>query len=659
MSNDITDTDETLEISGIKLKRGALHLGIGKIYNHKTTGIQYEMLELLDLNQALFKNLSTLKNELISIHGLENATSADDNELLNVDAEYISDADWEKAQSKYLAIKPLLSSDSEGSDSKALEARAEECNISSRTLRRWINSYRTTGSIAALLEKKRGWHKDKIRLDHATDTLIKEVINDFFLTQQRPTIEATVRRVHKLCHQKGCAKPSGKAIRYRINQLPESMVMKRRGQRERAKNKFTPKAGRFPEVFNPLDVVQIDHTPADIILVDDKHRKPIGRPWVTVAIDVYSRMITGYYISLDAPSVTSVGMCLSRSILPKDDLLIQNGITDVEWKVYGYPRKIHVDNGSDFRSDDLRKSCALHGINIEFRPLARPEYGGHVERMIGNLMKKVHELPGTTFSNIKEKDDYDAEKNAALTLDEFEKWFLTYITKVYHLSIHSGIERTPTKQWEIGIFGDSFSDGIGIPSLPVDETTLKLDFMPSFERTIQSSGVRIDGLHYYDACLNNYVNTSDDNKVKNKFIFRRDPRDISKIWFFDPELKQYFVVPFANQTLPPMSLWEYQQVRRQVKLQNGTSNEHLIYKAWDEMQTLAENAESTTKTQRRRDQRRKSHEKSQKRYEAIDTQQDDVESTVVAASRTNENKDVESPITPDDDYGIYFFEDIE
>ena len=61
MSNDITDTDEALEISGIKLKRGALHLGIGKIYNHKTTGIQYEMLELLDMNQALFKNLSGIR----------------------------------------------------------------------------------------------------------------------------------------------------------------------------------------------------------------------------------------------------------------------------------------------------------------------------------------------------------------------------------------------------------------------------------------------------------------------------------------------------------------------------------------------------------------------------------------------------------------------
>ena len=140
----------------------------------------------------------------------------------------------------------------------------------------------------------------------------------------------------------------------------------------RRKTSLTPKTGHFPEVLAPLDVVQIDHTPVDLIIVDDKHRKPIGRPWITIAIDIYSRMITGYYISLDAPSVTSVGMCLARSILPKNELLEQNNIENITWDVFGYPEKIHVDNGSDFRSEDLRKSCALHGINIEFRPLARP-----------------------------------------------------------------------------------------------------------------------------------------------------------------------------------------------------------------------------------------------------------------------------------------------
>ena len=70
----------------------------------------------------------------------------------------------------------------------------------------------------------------------------------------------------------------------------------------------------------PLDIIQIDHTKVDVILVDDETRKPIGRPFITVAIDVYSRMILVLYI-LEAPSYFSVGQCLLNAILPKDDFI--------------------------------------------------------------------------------------------------------------------------------------------------------------------------------------------------------------------------------------------------------------------------------------------------------------------------------------------------
>ena len=106
-------------------------------------------------------------------------------------------------------------------------------------------------------------------------------------------------------------------------------------------------------------------------------------------MDVYSRMITGYYLSLDAPSVTSVAMCIARSILPKERLLLDHNVKG-EWSVFGYPNKIHVDNGADFRSLDLSKSCQMHGITLEFRPVGRPEFGGHIERVIGTFMKEVH-----------------------------------------------------------------------------------------------------------------------------------------------------------------------------------------------------------------------------------------------------------------------------
>ena len=58
--------------------------------------------------------------------------------------------------------------------------------------------------------------------------------------------------------------------------------------------------------YDPLDIIQIDHTKVDVILVDEETRKPIGRPIITVAIDVFSRMIFGFYISFEGPSYFNV-----------------------------------------------------------------------------------------------------------------------------------------------------------------------------------------------------------------------------------------------------------------------------------------------------------------------------------------------------------------
>jgi len=40
----------------------------------------------------------------------------------------------------------------------------------------------------------------------------------------------------------------------------------------------------------PLEVVQMDHTQVDVIVVDEQSRRPIGRPWITLAIDMFTRI---------------------------------------------------------------------------------------------------------------------------------------------------------------------------------------------------------------------------------------------------------------------------------------------------------------------------------------------------------------------------------
>ncbi|WP_439239243.1 Mu transposase C-terminal domain-containing protein [Lonepinella sp. BR2919] len=591
------------------LQRGRIILQKGNIYLNREDGEQYELIEYLDEDtQVMIRHLYTRKTKIANVYQLENV-KINEREDVAVDLSAISDEYWEKALEKYEMIKPLLNA--EQYNPSAVKARAKEVGVSERSLYRYIQAYYSLGSIAGLIDRKRGWSKDRSRLTQEQENLVAKVISDFYLHKQRPTIEQTIREVQRIAHIQGIESPSRRTIRQRILRISEEERLRKRGQREKARNKFTPKPHSFPNVDFPLSVIQIDHTPVDLIIVDNKHRMPIGRPYLTLAMDIYSRMITGYYLSLDEPSVTSVAMCIARSILPKERLLLDHNIKG-EWAVFGYPSKIHVDNGSDFRALDLSKSCAAHGIALEFRPVGRPEYGGHIERVIGTFMKEVHGLSGTTFSNTKEKDNYASENEAVMTLDEFESWLINYIVNVYHKRTHSALGVSPVQKWRLGIFGDKDHEGCGYPQLPIDEQTLLLDFLPSEKRTIQHNGVTIDGLRYYDVVLNMYINDTDDKGKNKEFLFRRDPRNIGRIWFYDPKLKRYFPIPFADQSLPDMSIWEYKQVRQYLK----DKDEKLIHsqqinEALTEMRERVEQSAQRTKKARRQAQRQKVHARSE------------------------------------------------
>ncbi|HWS37890.1 MAG TPA: hypothetical protein VN408_34795 [Actinoplanes sp.] len=71
-----------------------------------------------------------------------------------------------------------------------------------------------------------------------------------------------------------------------------------------------------------------------MIVVDERHRLPIGRPYITVAIDVLSRAIVGLVVTLDAPSALSVGLRLAHMVTGKRAWLERIGV-DVAWPCLG------------------------------------------------------------------------------------------------------------------------------------------------------------------------------------------------------------------------------------------------------------------------------------------------------------------------------------
>ena len=589
-------------------RRERLDLDIGQFV--KSEGVVYKIVQHIDFESLLGKNVETGRSKPLLIADLSPLKSSGGGNFdLPVDLDLIEDKDWKVAAERYEAIKPLLSfGPLIGREEVA--KRSLEIGVSTATLYRWISRYQSVEVLSSLIPMNRGWLTGRARLSRQQEGLIDEAIQSFYLTVQRSSVQKTVTEVFRLCQLRDIPRPGASAIRARILKVSEREQLRKRGFREMAKNKFTAAPGSFPGADYPLAVIQIDHTPADIILVDDVHRKPIGRPWITLAMDVYSRMVTGYYLSFDPPSETSVAMCVAHSILPKKDWMTLHQV-EGDWPVWGFPHTIHVDNGADFRSINFSRSCQMYGIHLSFRPVKQPRYGGHIERVIGTIVKELHELPGTTFSNIRERKDYDSEKQAVMTKSELEKWLVTFICNVYHKRYHSGIGMSPLAKWEIGIHGNNEVDGIGYPPVPAEPMTVLLDFLPSFSRTVQVFGVTIEGLRYFADTLRFWLNATEPGTDKKRhLVFRRDPRDISYIWFFDPELKRYFKVPLADQSLPPMSMWEYKHIRKQLRAEGYSApTEAQILNSVTQLREIVEGSTSTTKKARRQSQRRKEHEK--------------------------------------------------
>lgn len=517
--------------------------------------------------------------------------------------EDLADEDWQTAQRRLDVIHPLVRK--RGRTRSEVSQRAREFNLHPNTLYKWLTAYEATGRLTALMPKTRR-DKGAPKLAAEIEAIIQASIEDIYLTPQRKPVSRVCDDVRRRCLNVGLEPPHGNTIRNRIAQLAEPLRTKRREGRKAASEAFSPIEGEFPGADWPLAVVQIDHTKLDIILVDDHHRRPIGRPWITLAIDVFSRMVAGFYVSFDPPGALATGLCVAHAVLPKEQWLAKRDI-DAEWPVWGFPKTLHMDNAKEFRGLMLQRACAEYGIDIDWRPVARPHFGGHIERLLGTASKEIHALPGTTFSNPQQRGSYDSEGKAALSLSEFEAWLAVYVAQVYHQRKHSSLGTTPLARYREGVFGTEQRPGVGLPARIADEDRLRLDFTPFVERTVQDYGVVIDDVHYYHDVLRRWIGAKDQTspKTKRKFVFRRDPRDISTIWFFDPELRTYYPIPYRDTSHPAISLWELREAERMVKQAGNAPDERALFKAYDRMRTIEEDAQAKTKAVRRAQQRRR------------------------------------------------------
>lgn len=357
---------------------------------------------------------------------------------------------WDLADARAEAIRLVLSKKS----GCTLEARkqASALGISERHFWRLVNDYRRHETVSGLIRQAAGRKIGTTVLHSEVECVIAEKIESYYLQPERPTVTALHERIGTACRERNLQPPTKATVARRVRNCETQALQRRRIGSKKAKYLYEAMPGHV-QVSAPLERVEIDHTPMDVMVrSDDPFCDYVGRPWLTVAIDVYTRCVLGIHIGFEPPSILSVALCLTHAVLPKEPAA-EFGVP-LDWPMQGLPREIVVDNGKDFVSAAFKRGCMEHGIILSYRPVGSPHYGGSIERLIGTMVGQCHLLPGTTKNSVKAKGEYDSTKHAALTLRQARTWFVEQLLGRYHIREHRMLRIPPIEAWKRAMGGD-------------------------------------------------------------------------------------------------------------------------------------------------------------------------------------------------------------
>ncbi|OCJ11208.1 hypothetical protein A6U86_22275 [Rhizobium sp. AC27/96] len=300
---------------------------------------------------------------------------------------------------------------------------------------------------------------------------------------------------------------------------------------------------------HPLDVVDVDFTPIDVIVIDDERPIIFGRPHLIAFRDRKTGSILGKAISFKGATFEAFLEALKMAIMPKD----MSDFPGLEWKQYGTFLRLGVDNDMAFINDHARFTLSQLGIQlVEYRP-GHPWEKGAVERLFHTLnLDVVHNLPGAMMATVVEREKF-LEKNddvPKIKLSELDRFLTEYICGEYHVTAHSGLgmlrtlSGVPNKLWDEGIRKAK-------ARRPLDADILTRALGNTAFVTIQNGCVRWDNLIYTHPDLvvvqaDARNRTAVSGVATTKYKAWRDPGDLQCIYLFDHFNNRVVTVPVQS-----------------------------------------------------------------------------------------------------------------
>ena len=443
---------------------------------------------------------------------------------------------------------------------------------------RWKRRFLQAGrDITALIENNAHKGNGSSRYTKEVEAFVEQAVNAKYMQLNRCTVQDALDTALADVRRENALRPATLQLPAPTRRLVERVI-----RRIPAYDRYAARFGRLAAVKRfrsvqthrttdaPLERAEIDHTLLDLFVIDDRTGLPLGRPWLTVCVDDYSRCVLGVYVGFEPPSYLTVARCLRIALLPKNWVPEKYPSIKCQWPAHGVMRELVVDNGTEFHSLSLENAALMLGIEIHYAPRKVAWFKGKVERFIGTANRAVaHGTPGTTFANIFEKNDYDPSTHAIVhqsaLLEIIHKW----IADVYHQRPHRALGVPPALMWTNSIAAEDIR-------FPTDPERLDAILGRSDTRMLTHKGIELNGLLYNSPELTALRRRRGD---RFEVEIRVDATDIGTIIVLPPDKEQpirahALVAEYAR----GLSEWQHKVIRRYAARNSGRSD----FQSWVE-----------------------------------------------------------------------------
>jgi transposase InsO family protein len=337
------------------------------------------------------------------------------------------------ANRRYAVIKPYL----EGRMPVSVGAHEIARRTAFRWIKRWRDAEATHGNgYLGLLPASRCPHAPHRLLTETHLALLHTILDQHYATYRHKKLRRSYGPFLLACGEQGLHEVSERTFYTEAHRYlgEHAATLARAGRRAAYASQppqLAPEARSPRHGDRPWELAHIDHTELDLELRSARTGRNLGRAWLTLLVDAFTRRILVVYVTYARPSAASCMMALRLCVQRWGRL----------------PRILVTDGGPEFHSTYFETLLAWYKVTLKTRPPAEPKYGAVCERLFGTANSTfIHTLLGNTqvMQHVRQVTRaVNPKTHACWTLGDLHTWLCAWAYEVYDTIDHPALGQSP------------------------------------------------------------------------------------------------------------------------------------------------------------------------------------------------------------------------